>query len=205
MAEITEENTTLSSPLSVKFKLAELTGLENSLTLGTFATVTGEEGKTSTFFLVSDGNTAFALDAKSYAHLTYSQTDAEGPTEGITMSRMVVRSLNFVDNPVSFSVTPEHKWKGVMERWRSTVENINQAESMLNPGQNTRAATRWVPNPQPGGASCRDSALDLIQRLTWMASVALDRAPGPSESLESEQAAAQTYFDVLQAIKPMWD
>ena len=208
MEEPSVENTAFADPIHLVSNGKDNSGLEACLTLGTFADIRGEHGTSSLIFLASDGNTTFALDLQQYAHLTYPGYCTEGPIEDPNVSDMVVRCLSFDDDPLTLEISQDHKWKSIMERWRSTVETMNSlsttfAEESSEPIE--AVGRRWVPSALPDGLSLRELQPRTSEILTKLASQYVPRLTtltGPSE--ERERAADQC-FQVVQNIKPMWD
>ena len=200
MSQTSANSTTLTNPISVAFKEPNQTGLEPALTLGTIAITTGDQG-TSRVFVVSDGNTAFALDTQEYAHLTYPVTATDQPAENAPVSDMLVRSLSIGSSPVSLSVSQDHKWKGLMEHWRATVDGINQAQGTVSLTPNTGAGRRWVPvtRSMQNTIAARGG---MVPSLTGMAAQHFIRtASGPSTA----QTFANRHFDFIETVKPLWD
>ena len=229
MAEITEQNTTLSEPFTLPestFKEPNESGLEPTLTKCAIATITpdanaktgdantktGDANTTPSIFLASDGNTAFALNTQEYAHLTYPRDAPVGPINDTSDVPMVVRSIDLAQMPLTPTMTWDHRWKGMMESWRSKVESMNadEAQSATSAPSNTTTSTikggqRWVPASKPSGPWPPETAADTKQHITWGVTRCIRPLSDSSATEEVHLSAAKKYFTIIQGIKPIWD
>ena len=210
MAENTELSISFSEPVRLTFKHTNMTGLAPPLSLGAIATIADESGTvTRSVFLASDGNTAFALDPTEYAHLTYPETAHEGLVEDSAGDDLVVRSIKLKEDPVTCSVGRDHRWKGMLKQWRTAVGTIHRVKTAMpqsDLSQSTeRGGSRWVPDAQPMGLSLRELALASSQLMTRSLSQSLFELPSSMDTQEEQGRVSEKYFQVIQAIKPLWD